>query len=78
MLETKRIPLLETLEKTILCLVGLLVTAGCLRAVHCREPAENFIRSSLTEIFTGARRGDCCGNLALKICRSGLLQGWSR
>jgi hypothetical protein len=40
--------------------------AGC----HCRQPAENFIRSCSTEIFTAARRnrrGGCCGNLSLKI-----------
>jgi hypothetical protein len=39
--------------------------AGC----HCRQPAENFIRSCSTEIFTAARRGDDCGNLFLKISR---------
>jgi len=37
--------------------------AGC----HRRQPAENFIRSTSTEIFTAAPRGDGYGNLLLKI-----------
>src|SRR5579862_305646 len=37
--------------------------AGC----HCRQPAENFIRTDSTEIFTGAPHGDGCGNLSFKI-----------
>jgi hypothetical protein len=69
-LEAKRVPLLENLVKNIACLAITLVAAGRLLAAIVGSPAETFIRSCSTEIFTAAPRRDGCGNLFLKISLS--------